>query len=233
MVPLYFKNPDLKIHPASTTKIMTALTALEAFDKNSVVVSKHPQSAIGKTIKLKNGEIVTFLDLLYGLLLESGNDAAYTLAENYPGGYPAMVTAMNQKAKTIGLADTNFGNVSGIDQNLHLSTARDLAILSEFAMRQDQFAEIVGTREKEIRSIDGKTVHSLKNTNELLGKVEGVLGIKTGQTELAGESLITYVERNDRRMILVVLGSQNRFADTKNSIDWVFNNFVWERPFID
>jgi D-alanyl-D-alanine carboxypeptidase (penicillin-binding protein 5/6) len=231
MVPIFTKNQDEKLRPASTTKIMTALVAMEAFGFGEVVTSKNASSAIGKAIHLTSGEQVAFGDMLYGLLLESGNDVALTLAENYPGGYGSMVGAMNTKARELGMSDSLFNNVSWIDQSQHVATVHDLAILTSFAMNDEHFAQIVATREKEIRSTDGNVVHSLKNTNELLGAVEGVLGVKTGWTALAGQSLITFVERGDHRVILVILGSQDRFGETKRLIDWVINHHQWSDQF--
>jgi D-alanyl-D-alanine carboxypeptidase (penicillin-binding protein 5/6) len=227
MVPLLVKNPDLRLRPASTTKIMTALVALDAFGESEVLTAKNANNAIGKAIHLKSGERVTFENMLYGLLLESGNDAAYALAENYPGGYSAMVETMNEKAKKLGMRDTNFRNVSGVDEFRHETTVHDLAILTSSAMKNTQFSEVVGTKEKEIESLDGTVVHKLVNTNQLLGEVPGVLGVKTGLTELAGESLVTYVERDGHRIVLVMLGSQDRFGETKKLINWVFENHEW------
>lgn len=230
MIPLLTKSPDMKLRPASTTKIMTALVALDAFGNNKVLTTKDANGAIGKAIHLKSGEQVTFENMLYGLLLESGNDAAYALAENYPGGYDAMVSAMNMKAKSLGMTDTHFKNVSGVDETGHETTVHDLAILTAEAIKNGQFAQVVGTKEKEIKSLDETVVHKLTNTNELLGAVPGVLGVKTGTTALAGQSLVTLVERNGHRVVLVVLGSQNRFSETKILINWVFQNHEWKSP---
>lgn len=229
MVPLLVKNPDLRLRPASTTKIMTALVALDAFGNTNVLTTKNATGAIGKAIHLKSGEQVTFEDMLYGLLLESGNDAAYALAENYPGGYRAMIVAMNEKAMNLGMRDTSFRNVSGVDEFGHETTVHDLAILTAAAMKNSQFSEVVRTKEKAIESLDGTVVHKLVNTNQLLGEVPGVLGVKTGLTELAGESLVTYVERDGHRIVLVMLGSQDRFGETKKLINWVFENHEWDK----
>lgn len=231
MIPILTKNPNLKLRPASITKIMTALVAMDEFGPSDIVTSKNGSNAIGKTIRLKNGEQISFLDSLYALLLESGNDVALTLAENYPGGYNAIVQAMNQKAKKLNLNHTTYQNVSGIDQFQHQTTVHDLGVLTAYAMGNQQFAQIVATEKKEIKSISGEIVHSLKNTNQLLGTVDGVLGVKTGWTRLAGESLVTYVERNGHGVILVILGSTDRFGETNKLIDWVFTNHQWQNPF--
>lgn len=230
-VPIYGKNQDVSLPPASTTKIMTALVALDAFGDDRILGAKDNGPVIGKTIHLSPREQLPFADLLYGLLLESGNDVALALGENYPGGYQRMVEAMNEKARTLGLRDTTFKNVSGIDEPGHLMSAHDAAILAVEAMRNDHFKTIVGTREKAVSTADGRTARRFVNTNELLGTVDGVLGVKTGTTENAGECLITFIERDGRRIVIVVLGSRDRFLDTRNLIEWAFSNHEWTPVF--
>lgn len=229
MVPLWSKNPDQPLPPASTTKIMTATIAMEAWSQENIVEPKN-SPAIGKTINLKVNEQFTLADMIYGLLLESGNDVALALAQNYPGGYQAMVEAMNRKSAQFGMNNTRFVNVSGIDQAGHVSTAHDLAILAAEAMKNPQFREIVGTKEKEIMSIDGQGHYKLHNTNQLLGELEGVIGVKTGWTETAGESLVTYVDRSGKQIAIALLGSQDRFGETIQLVNWVYENHHWETP---
>ena len=228
MVPLLAKRPDEKLRPASTTKIMTALVAMAAFSGEEIVTAGKAEGAVGKTIHLKSGEKVTFADMLYGLLLESGNDAAFALAENYPGGYEKMIEAMNQKAVELGMSGTEYRNVSGVDQYRHETTVRDMAVLTKAAMENEQLRQVVATKSKEIKSLDGTVIHELTNTNELLREVLGVVGVKTGTTDLAGECLITLMERDGRKVILVLLGSNDRFGETKLLINWVFNHHRWE-----
>ncbi len=231
MVPLIMKRPDEKLRPASLTKIMTALAAMAAFSGEEIVTAGRADGAVGKTIHLKTGEQVRFSDMLYGLLLESGNDAAFALAENYPGGYDGIIEAMNQKAAQLGMVNTEYRNVSGVDQYRHETTVRDMAILTKEAMTNDLLRQVVATKEKEIKSLDGTVIHQLTNTNELLGEVDGVVGVKTGTTDLAGESLVTLVTRDGRKVILVMLGSNDRFGETKLLIDWVFGHHRWEKVF--
>ncbi|MEK9171492.1 MAG: serine hydrolase, partial [Patescibacteria group bacterium] len=233
MATIYLKNPDQKMRPASTTKIMTALVAMESLKSDTIVTSIKTTEAIGKTIKLKSGEHIGFDDMLYALLLESGNDVAYALAENYSGGYPEMVKAMNIKAQKSGMENTVFKNVSGIDQYQHETTARDMVVLASQAIKIPLFAEIVSTKQKEIKTLDGNISHQLKNTNELLGVVEGVKGIKTGLTELAGENLITLIDRDGHQIIIGLFGSLDRFGETKKLIDWIFANHQWTTPLIN
>ena len=228
MVPLYVKNPDEPLPPASLTKIMTALVALETFGDDRVLGATDDGPVIGKTIKLTRSEQFSFSDFLYGLLLESGNDVALALGENYPGGYQHMVSDMNQKARKLNLFRTSFRNASGIDENDHVISARDAAVLAIEAMRNDHFRAIVGTREKTVTAVDGTTSRRFTNTNELIGAVPGVLGVKTGTTDNAGECLVTYVERDGHRIVTVLLGSRNRFAETRNLIEWAFGNHDWK-----
>lgn len=229
MVPLFVKNPDEPLPPASLTKIMTALVALDAFGDDRVLGARDDGPVIGKTIKLTQREQFSFSDLLYGLLLESGNDVALALGENYPGGYLRMVADMNQKAKKLGLLQSVFRNVSGIDENGHFISARDAAVLAIEAMRNDHFRTVVGTREKTVVANDGTTSRRFTNTNELVGVVPGVLGVKTGTTTKARECLVTFVERDGRRIVTVILGSRDRFLDTRNLIEWAFTNHEWKQ----
>jgi D-alanyl-D-alanine carboxypeptidase len=134
---------------------------------------------------------------------------------------------MNQKVRDLGLTNTNFVNPTGLDEPMHYSTARDLVRVSVEAMKNPVFAEIVGTKEKVVTSSDGKIVHKLKNINELLGEVDGVLGIKTGWTEGARENLVTYVDRNGQKILIALLGSQDRFGETKEMIDWLYGSYEW------
>ena len=233
MATIYLKNPDQKMRPASTTKIMTALVAMESLKSDTIITSIKTTEAIGKTIKLKSGEHIGFDDMLYALLLESGNDVAFALAENYAGGYVKMVEDMNLKAKKLGMENTLFKNVSGLDQYQHETTAHDMAILSSEAAKNPLFAEIVSTKQKESKTVDGNIIHQLKNTNELLGTVNGVKGIKTGLTDLAGENLITLIDRNGHQIIIGLFGSLDRFGETKKLIDWIFANHEWTTPFIN
>lgn len=228
-VVLFDKNPNFPLHPASTTKIMTALIALENYQLDEVFPVPNLETIIGRNMALEKGEKMRVKDLLYGLLVQSANDAAYTLASNYPGGVEKFVEAMNQKAITLGLFKTRFVNTTGIDQADHYSTAYDLAHLAAYAVKKPLFLEMVGTQKITISDIENKQKHELENTNELIGKVEGLGGVKTGWTEGAGECLIAYVEREGRKIITVLLGSQDRFGETEKLIDWVFKNFLWQK----
>ncbi len=182
---LYEKNPNTPYLPASTTKIITALVAMDNYSlETNLTVGKFWVE--GQKMGLREGEKIRVDDLLQGLLIFSANDAAEVLALNYPGGRSAFIDAMNEKARTLSLENSNFKNPTGLDGNGHSSTARDLVRVSEVAMRNKKFAQIVATKEKSVTSVDGKIAHKLINLNELVGKVEGVLGLKpAGQKQPA------------------------------------------------
>ncbi len=226
-VSLYEKNPDKPLLPASTTKIVTALTAMD-FYSESQVLTVGKVNVDGQKMGLVLGEKIKFKDLLYGLLVYSANDAAEVLAQNYPGGKSLFVAAMNQKAREFHLNNSNFTNPTGLDGGELVSTARDLTRVSEVAMRDSRFAQIVGTKSITVKSTDGKIIHKLTNINELLGKVPGVEGVKTGWTEEARENLVTYIVRDDHKVMIALLGSQDRFGETKELIDWIFASYKWE-----
>lgn len=226
-VALYEKDPDKPSLPASTTKIVTSLVAMDYYPKEEILrVEK--TNAIGQRMGLVLSEEITVDSLLKGLLIASANDAAEVLAQNYPGGRDTFISAMNLKAREINLENTFFANPSGIDAAGHVSTARDLIRAAEYAMENPYFSEIVGTTETLVESTNGGIKHKLVNINELVGKVDGVLGVKTGWTEEARENLITYVERDGHRVMIAVLGSQDRFGETEELIEWIFENYTWE-----
>ncbi len=225
-ISLYEKDPDKPLLPASTTKIITALVAMDGLP-DDLIIDIRLGKIEGQKMGLKNGEKIKVSDLLYGLLVYSANDAAEALAQAYPGGREAFVNAMNEKTKELHLNSSSFNNPTGLDGNGHQTTARDLVRVSEVAMRIPRFSEIVGTKEKVIKSVNG-VVHRLFNINELLGKVRGVLGVKTGWTENARENLVTYVERDGKRVMIVLLASQDRFGETTELIDWVYDSYTWK-----
>lgn len=227
-VTLFEKNPDIALLPASTTKIITALVALDNFKLDQVLTVGSGAAVTGQKMKLYEGEQMTFENLLKGLLVYSANDAAETLAQNYPGGYDVFVLAMNAKAKDLNMTNSHFDNPVGLDADDQHTTARDLVRASEVAMRNPEFAKIVGTESVSFADVTGETKYNLKNVNELLGSVPGVLGIKTGWTENARENLVTYIDRNGHKVIIAVLGSEDRFGETKTLIDWIFENYSWQ-----
>ena len=220
---LYAKNPRAPWAPASTTKVLTGLVALEiANDLDEIVtVSRRAASTRGSSAHLVAGQKIRMRDLLYGLLLRSGNDAAVAIAEHLGGGSEAaFMELMNQRAKELGAAETHFVNPHGLDAPGHMTTALDLAILTRAALLHPDFAEIVASREY---TPDGSGVW--QNTNRLLWRLEGAVGVKTGTTGQAGYCLVAAVSRNGMRLLSVVLGSGNRWNDSTVLLEHGFRNF--------
>lgn len=228
-VKLFEKNIHSHFSPASTSKMMTALVALDYFKMDDILTVPKLVDE-GQDIKLAEGEKMSFENLLYALLVASANDAAQTLAANSPGGKETFVKQMNEKVAKLFLKNTHFVNPTGIDEPGQYSSPFDLSILTKYALANPAFAKIVQTQKITLTSVDGKMTHEISNINQLLGKIKGVGGVKTGWTEEAGECLVTYVEREGRKIIIVVLGSKDRFGETEKLINWVFENFQWVEP---
>lgn len=224
---LYERGEEELLSPASTTKILTALVALDAYDLDDVVTITQVAND-GQVMGLIPGERITVENLLYGALIQSGNDAAWALADHYPGGELEFVRVMNERAQELHLDKSYFTNPVGYDDLAHKTTPKDLARLSKIALENKIIAKMVAIPQITVSDITHTYFHPLTNVNELLGKIPGVGGIKTGWTEEAGENLVTLVERNGHRIILVVLHSEDRFADTSRLIDWVFANHQWQ-----
>lgn len=226
-VVIYSKNSDMRLSPASTTKIVTALVALDKFKLDDILTV---QTVIneGKTMGLVKNEQLTLESLLYGILVHSANDAAYTIAENYHGGVSEFVKLMNDKAKKLGLKNTHFTNSIGFDDKEQYSTASELAKQAVVGLSNKEFTKIVGTKSITVSDVSYTYFHSLTNVNELLGKVPGISGVKTGYTQSAGEVLISEVKKNGQAVIFVILKSNDRFGETIKLVNWVFNNFDWE-----
>jgi len=224
-VVLYAKNPDLRSSTASTIKIMTALVALNKFQLQDILTTYKPSND-GSVLGLVQDEKMTFENLLYAMLLPSANDAALTIAENYPGGEQAFIKAMNDKAKTLELYNTHYADSAGLADEGDYTTPFDLARLASFAMQNSEFRKIVGTKEKIISDISNTHVYDLNNLNVLLGE-DGVNGVKTGYTEEAGQVLVTSKDESGKTIIIVVMGSADRFADTQILLDLVSNNLTY------
>ena len=225
---LFGKNENSKKKMASTTKIMTATIIIEKCNlTDTIEISKKAAGTGGSRLGLKTGDKITVLDLLYGLMLRSGNDAAVALAEYAGGDINGFAELMNAKALDLGLTNTHFETPHGLDSNEHYTTAYELAVISNYALNNPTFAKIVGTKNYTI-TINGSP-KDLSNTNELLGNMEGVYGVKTGFTNGANRCLVTACKRNDIDIICVVLGADTkkfRTIDSIKLINYVFNNFV-------
>ncbi|MDO8429011.1 MAG: D-alanyl-D-alanine carboxypeptidase family protein [Candidatus Daviesbacteria bacterium] len=223
---LFSKEVDKKVPIASTTKIMTALVATKYFKPNQILTVYDLSEAGGSSMGLKKGEQIMFRGLLYGLLLNSGNDAAFTIADNYPGGRASFIAAMNQEVFQMGLLSSKFDNPAGFDSPNHYSSASDLAKISVLALEDPYLVRIFATRETSVSSVDKSYTHHLTNLNKLLD-LPGVIGIKTGTTPQAKENLVGLVEIKDRKILTIVLGSDNRFKETEKLLKWVEQNFSW------
>ena len=230
-VVIYAKDEKTRFPSASTTKIIASLVALDNYKLDDVITVKKVINE-GKTMGLVQGEKLTFESLLYGSLVHSANDATYVLADNFPGGTDKFVEKMNEKVKNLGLTETNFTNPVGFDDPNHYTTASDLAKQAEVALSNKTIAKIVGTKAITVSDVNFTYFHDLKNVNELLGRVAGVSGVKTGFTQNAGEVLVSEVKKNGQTVLFVILKSADRFGETTKLIDWVFNNFVWV-PFME
>ena len=225
---LYQKNAFKKRPPASTTKILTALLALEGGDLSQVVtVSKSAASTGESSIYLQAGENLTLEELIYGALIKSGNDACVAIAEQIAGTEENFVQLMNQKAKQLGALDSNFINCNGLPAEKHYSTAYDLAILTCYALKNPVFSAVVSTKEKVIRG-PGWQRH-LQNTNRLLDTYALADGVKTGTTNAAGPCLVASATKDNRRLVCVVLHSADRYGDSTALLEHGFNDFSYSQ----
>lgn len=224
---LFEKAAYTKTAMASTTKIMTAIVALENCDlKEEVNISKKAANTGGSTLGISSNTKLTMQTLLYGLLLRSGNDCAVAIAEHISGNVENFSILMNKKAKELNLVNTNFVTPHGLDAEKHYTTAYDLALLTIYALKNETFAKIVNTKSCSI-AMNGYS-RDINNTHELLGYTEGVYGVKTGFTGNAGRCLVTACKRNDLDVIIVVLGADTkkiRTQDSLNLINYTFKNF--------
>jgi D-alanyl-D-alanine carboxypeptidase (penicillin-binding protein 5/6) len=223
---LYAKNPHIRLPMASTTKIMTAILAIEMGDLDDVVtVSPRAVGIEGSSIYLGKGEKLTLEDLLYGLMLRSGNDAAVAIAEHIGGTVENFVNLMNRKAFQIGAKNTNFVNPHGLHDDNHYTTAYDLALISAYAMENPVFRTIASTKRKTIPWEGRNYSRVLQNKNALLWDYEGANGIKTGYTKKSGRCLASAALRFDMQLVCIVLNCQPWFEDSMALLNFCFTNF--------
>ncbi len=223
---LYEKNADARMLIASTTKIMTALVALENCDPKELVRIEPSHCGVeGSSVYLRPGEECTVETLLYGLLLSSGNDAALALAEHVGGSEAHFVEMMNERAAELGLKDTHYSNPHGLDAEDHYSCASDLAKLTCTAMQNELFGQIVSSEKKTC----GERV--FLNHNRLLRRYDGCIGVKTGYTKAAGRCLVSCAERNGLRLICVTLSDPKDWTDHAALYDWGFSEWQYLRLF--
>ncbi|MGI6611241.1 MAG: D-alanyl-D-alanine carboxypeptidase family protein [Limnochordia bacterium] len=220
---LYAKNEHTTRAPASLTKIMTALLALEnGRMDDTVTVSRLAAGMWGSSAHLRSGQQIKLRDLLYGMLLPSGNDAAVAVAEHIGGSLPAFVEMMNLRAVELGARHTRFANPHGLDHPEHYSTAFDLAMLSRVALLYPNFADAVQTR----TYTASESSSTWSNTNKLLWSFEGAEGIKTGTTGQAGNCLAAAASRQGMQLIVVVLSSANRWKEASRLFTYAFDNYA-------
>lgn len=216
-------NADARLPMASTTKIMTALLAVESGRLTETVhVAREAVGVEGSSMYLKEGETMPLLDLVYGLMLRSGNDAAVAIACFLDGNVDAFVQRMNEKAEELGLVNTHFANPNGLPDAAHYTSARDLATLGAAALDDPVFSEIVRTKYYETT---GQTLRTLKNKNRLLWEYEGGIGVKTGYTKAAGKCLVFAAERGGMKLVGAVLNCPTMWDTAKKLLDGGFSAY--------
>ncbi len=222
---LYGKNQNVRLPMASTTKIMTCLVVLDTLPLDKIVtVDKRAVGIEGSSMYLFENEKITVENLLYGLMLSSGNDAATALALECCGSIEDFANLMNSKAKEIGLIDTHFTNPHGLDNENHYTTSYELALISAKALENETFKKIVSTKTHYMTTSSG-TVRYLTNHNRLLSSFDGAIGVKTGFTKRSGRCLVSAAQRENETYIAVTLGDGNDWNDHKNMLTFAFDNF--------
>ncbi len=220
---LYAKNCDEQRSMASTTKIMTAILTIEAGDLDrDFTVDPYAIMVEGTSMGLREGDIVSRRDLLYGILLPSGNDAANAAAVSVSGSSSEFVAKMNKKAEELGLKNTHFVTPSGLDAEGHYTTARDLANLTAYAMKNELFREIVKCKSKQVEFGNPSYKRTLYNSNKMLSRYDGAIGVKTGFTDNARRCLVSAAERGGTTLIAVTLNAGDDWNDHTKMLDYGF-----------
>lgn len=225
---LYEKNPSQQLYPASTTKILTAVIALENSRLDDMVtITAEACNIEGSAVGLLEGEQIMMEDLLYALMLNSGNDTAVAIAIHVAGSVAGFTELMNQKAAKLGAVDSHFANPHGLTDPDHYTTAHDMALISSYAMQNPAFREIVVTKTANIDREDPLAQTYLENHNRLLWNYEGTIGVKNGYTDAARQCLVSAANRNDRELLAVVLKTEgeNIWTDSKALLDYGFDNY--------
>lgn len=217
------QNAYIRRAPASLTKMMTALVVMERCGLDEVVVVSHGAAReTGSRIGLRRGEKFRVRDLLAATLIASANDACRALADHACGNQKDFVVQMNARARALDLDNTHFTNACGHDNRGLYSNAKDLARLAEKAMQVPQFAKLVSIRSMRITTTDGKRSYYLRNKNRLIGRYPGAIGVKTGTTPNAGQCLVALAERQDKKVLLVIMHSRNRWSAAPALLDAAF-----------
>jgi len=229
---LYSKNAEERRYPASTTKIMSLIVALEHGNLDDLITaSANAASTEGSSLWLTQGESLKMLDLLYGIMLISGNDATVAVAEHISGSVDKFAKLMTEKAHAIGAKDTNFTNSSGLPDPNHFTTAHDLARITAYGYKNPLFTQIVSTEHKVLPPTVKGDTRDLYNENKMLWFYEGGNGVKTGYTDAAGRCLVSGAKRNNIQLIAVVLDSETMWDDSKALLDFAFAQLKPETVF--
>ena len=219
---IYTKNENARLSMASTTKIMTAIVAIENSDLDKIItVDSQAVGIEGSSIYLKQDEQISIRSLIYALMLRSANDAAAALAYEISGSIEDFSALMNQKADELGLKDTNFENPHGLDSQNHYTTAHDLAIISAYALKNTTFKEISSTKKIEIES--SEETRLLVNHNKLLSSYDGCIGVKTGYTKKSGRSLVSAAQKGDKLLICVTINAPDDWNDHTKLLNYGFS----------
>jgi serine-type D-Ala-D-Ala carboxypeptidase (penicillin-binding protein 5/6) len=220
---LWAHEPDRPLPPASLTKIMTALLAIESGRLDEIAtVTEAAARATGSRLGLAPGDRMRIEDLVAATMLGSANDAARALAEHLAGSEAGFVQLMNRRARELGMRKTRFANAAGHDHPDLKATAADLARLAAAALSHERFSRLVAEIHREVRTADGKRVFRLENRNELVGRYRGAVGVKSGHTGGAGPCLIAVARRDGDRVLLVLLNARNRWWDAEAVMDRAF-----------
>jgi D-alanyl-D-alanine carboxypeptidase (penicillin-binding protein 5/6) len=221
---LWEKQANVRLPPASLTKLMTALLIIEKMPLNTAVnISQDATKETGSRLGLQVNSKFSAEDLLKAVLLSSANDACHALADNVAGNEKKFVNLMNVRARQMGLLGTHFQNACGHDADNHYSTANDLAIVANQALEHDFIQTTVKLTDAKITSLDSRYSYQLTNKNALLGRYDGIAGLKTGYTAKAGKCLIAYATRNQKHVLLILLNAPNRWWDAVDILNLAFS----------
>ena len=227
---LYESNATARLAPASLTKMMTAVIAIDEGDPDAeVTISRHAAHATGHRLRLRSGQRFRLGDLIEAMLVTSANDACRAVAEAIGGTEAAFVGRMNSYAHALALTETHFENACGFDAPEHYSTALDLARLATAAQERSPFAEAVKLQRGQLVTLDGRRVYPFRTTNRLMATFDGMVGVKTGFTRRAGRCLVARVVRDEGDVLLVMLNAPRRWGDAKRLLSRAFDELAAER----
>lgn len=226
---LFGKNEDEKVPPASTTKIMTAILALESGKLDEpITISENAVTVEPSVLGLHMGDQITMREALTGMMIVSGNDAAIAIAETIAGSVPAFAQMMNDKAKELGAVNTHFVNPNGLTEYDHYSTAHDMAIIASYAMKNPEFRHIVSLKDYEVKYMDGHTEYVTTTNRFLKSGFKGANGIKTGFTNAAGDCLAASATRGKKTLIAVFYNDDDRWTDAPAWLEYGFSYYSGE-----